>query len=420
MILLTGCAAEPVWTVVSDLHADEVLVADAANDQVVWQLDLDVLLPGACTVSGGEGRFCLTYQSRHRVDEEGHDEVSFTVSPAGLPDDATPYDPDNRGRIRAVRPGPSPEPRWSVDRLDFSRVDPDERVCQRDPADPCEPAPGLDDEVARDCQLYWPHDFRVLAVGEGVVSLVVADTRNQRVLWLEAPTDGGDCAVVTEVLNRANPDWDVYTSVNAVDYWEDGAGRQLLLSIKDTLGDDAQGTGEGRGKIVRFTDPGDGWVQLWEFPPHSTTEPSFVNAPHGVSHDERFVYFAHALGRSDRFNEGEEGSLGVLDHDGTYRFDGVLPWRKLRYTRDTAPLADGRILFVDSGEKGSEDAPARTRLYLVELGDTAASGLDGAWTADGSRQDFRELRVEARPGLGDRWVLYSAEVVEGLGAELGG
>lgn len=419
MILLLGCAAEPLWAVVSDLHGDEVLIADVANDRVKWQLDVDELLPEACTVIDDEGRFCLTYQSRHRVDAEGHDEVVFTVSPAGLPDEATVYDAENRGQIHAVRPGDPPERRWWVDRLDFSAADPDERVCRRDPADPCSPVPELEEDDARACQLYWPHDVRVLGEDEDSVALVVADTRNQRVLWLDAPLAGDGCATVTEVLSRANPDWDVYTSVNAVDYWEDGAGRQLLLSIKDTLGDDAQATDEGHGKIVRFEDAGAGWTQLWEFPPQSTAEPSFVNAPHGVSHDDRFVYFAHSLGRSDTFNEGSGGSVGVLDHDGGYRFDAVLPWRKLRFPRDVTPVGDGRLLLVDSGEKGSESSPAPTHLYVVTLGDTSASGLDGVWTPDGDRQAFRDLRVEAHPGLGDRWVLYSAEPVTGFGSELG-
>lgn len=417
LALLAGCDA-PAWSVVSDLHGDKVFVTDAGSGRVGWRLDVDEALPEACTVIDDEGRFCLVYQSRHRLDREGHDEVYFTVTPAGLPDGADPAADHNRAAIHGVRPTDPPTFTWTVDRLDFSAVDPDERICRRDPADPCRPHPDLDADAVMDCLLFWPHDVRVIGETAEARSLVVADTRNRRVLWLEAPTDGGTCARVTEVLSRAHPDFDIYTSVNAFDLWEEADGRHLLLSVKDTLGDDAQAPGDGRGKIVRFFDDGGGWRQAWEFPPASTTEPSFVNAPHGVSRDGRHVYFAHSLGRSDAFNEGEGGSVGVLDLDGTYRYDAVLPFRTLRFPRDVTPTGDGRLLVVDSGEKGTESSPAPTRLYLVEVPDAPASGLDGVWTADHARQAFVDLTVAHRPRYGDGWVYYSAEPLDAVGPEL--
>lgn len=414
---LAGCAS-PAWVVVSDLHGDKVFVADLARGREAWRVDVDDALPDACKVADDEGRFCLVYQSRHRVDADGHDEIVFAVTPAGGDD---PYDPHNVAQIHGVRATDPPEWRWSVDRLDFSQVDPDGALCARDPADPCAPAPGLDADAARRCQLYWPHDFDVLGEDEDGLSLIVADTRNRRVLWLDAPREEGACAVVTEVLGEGHPDWDVYASVNSLDFWEEGGTRHLLLTVKDTSPGGEQDGGDGRGKVVRFEDPGEGWVQRWEFPPRSTEGPSFVNAPHGVAHDDAFVYFAHSLGRSDAWNEGEGGSVGVLSLDGAYAFDAVLPDTTLLWPRDVTPLGDGRLALVDSGTKGAESAPAATRLYVVALGeDVAPSGLGGAWTADGADQAFRALDVRDAPDFGDGWVYYSAQPLGERGVELSG
>lgn len=414
---LSGCAA-PAWVVVSDLHGDKVVVADLARGREAWRVDVDDALPDACKVADDEGRFCLVYQSRHRVDADGHDEIAFTVTPAGH--DGDPYDPRNVATIQGVRASDPVAWRWSVDRLDFSQVDPDGALCARDPADPCAPAPGQDADAARRCQLYWPHDFAVLGEDDDGLSLVVADTRNRRVLWLDAPREEGACAVVAEVLGDGNADWDVYASVNSLEVWEDGGARHLLATIKDTSPGDQDG-GDGRGKVVRFEDAGDGWAQRWEFPPESTEAASFVNAPHGVAHDADRVYFAHSLGRAAAWNEGEGGSVGVLSLDGAYLFDGVLPEGDLLWPRDVAPLGDGRLALVDSGAKGAESAPAATRLYVVELGeDVAPSGLGGTWTADGSDQAFRALDVRADPDFGDGWVYYSAEPLGALGVDLAG
>lgn len=406
----SGCAA-PAWVVVSDLHGGDWFLMDASTGEVGEDRALAADFPAACT--DGADRYCLVYQSRARVAEDGSDEVVVTFSPAGLADGSSATDPADNGQIVGYSLAGGAAPRWQVDRLDWSSVDPDARICRRDPTDPCRPAPDADEAEAQACALFWPHDVWVLAETADTLHLLVADTRNKRVLWLDAPR-AGTCARVTEVLNGANPDWDVYTSVNAVDPWEDTAGRHLLLSIKDTLGDAAQQTGDGRGKIVQFTDEGQGWRQDWEFPPASTTTPSFVNAPHGVTHDADQVYFAHSLGRSEGFNEGLGGSIGVLGRDGRYRYDGVIPLRRLLFPRDVSPLGDGRLVVVDSGEKGSTAAPALTQLYVVALpAAPPAATTDGAWTPDHHHQQFVDLPLLHHPDTSDRWVLYSADPVGG-------
>ena len=404
---LTGCG--PSWVVVSDLHGGGWFIADAASGAVAVDRSLAADFPDACL--DGADRYCLIYQSRHRVDLAGHDEVVVTFSPAGLPDDADPHDPTNNGQIVGYRVLDPPEITWHLDRLDWSEVDPGQRICRSDPADPCRPAPETSAEEAQACALFWPHDVHVQTEDTSGLHLIVADTRNKRVLWINT-TPGSTCGRVTDVLNGVNPDWDVYTSVNAVDPWEDDAGRHLLLSIKDTLGDDAQQTGDGRGKIVQFTDGGAGWAQDWEFPPASTTEASFVNAPHGVTHDADHVYFAHSLGRSEVFNDGLGGSIGVLGRDGTYRYDGVIPTRRLLFPRDTTPVPGGHLVVVDSGEKGSTLAPALTALYVVDLpADPPAPDGDGVWTADHARQSFVAVDLRNHPDTAGRWVLYSADPV---------
>jgi hypothetical protein len=208
-------------------------------------------------------------------------------------------------------------------------------------------------------------------------------------------------------------EWDIYTSVNGMSLWDDDAGRHLYLSIKDTQGDDEQQAGDGHGKILHWSDAG-GWHQEWEFPPQSTVDASFVNSPHGIAFDDDHVFFAHSLGRSDVYNDGSGGSFGVLDRDGGYLYDLVVPGHDVVYARDITLLGDARFALVDSGTKGDEHAPAETRLWLGTLPDNqASSGLSGVWTSAHANQEFRDVNLVSRPKYKDAWVLYSAEVAPG-------
>ena len=438
VILLSLLGCHPAWVVVSDLHGDRAFVTNASTGHIAGEVDVDGTWTDDCRASDDLHRFGLVYQSRGRAlpADSGFDgvpEVDLTFTPVGSGDE-TDGDTflDLGGRVAGVAftdgYGETPVIRWQLDHLDFSQVDPDQQVCVRDPADPCRPLAGQTVDQVRACQLYWPHELQVVSEDDDSVQVVVADTRNHRVVWVDVPLlaeptatppTHGTCGVVTEIVGGSkdpsvpggSADWDIYTSVNGMNLWDDDAGRHLYLSIKDTLGDDAQSPGDGRGKILHWSDAG-GWHQEWEFPPESTDAESFVNSPHGIGFDDDHVYFAHSLGRSDTFNDGEGGSFGVLDRDGGYLYDLVLPRQEVIYARDITPLGDGRFAVVDSGTKGDEHEPAATRLWVAKLPkDTTASGLGGAWSSDHADQEFREGTVVDSPKYPDAWVLYTAELV---------
>lgn len=433
--LISGCS--PAWVVVSDLHGDRVFVTNAATGAIAGEVDIDGAWSSECHASDEQHRFCLVYQSHVRTLGDGSTEVDLTFTPVGN-DNSTDGDDyiDLGGRIvgahfmRGVSFEP-PETRWQVDHLDFSAVDPEQRICKRDAADPCRPASGLTVDEARACQLYWPHEFEVIEEDDDSVLVAVADTRNHRVLWVDVPLQAnptagapssGTCGTVTEVVGGTSDpgvpggsaDWDIYTSVNGIAVQVDGDGvRHLFLSIKDTSGDPDQSPGDGRGKVLSWSDAG-GWHQEWEFPPQAVApaEPAFVNSPHGISFDDDHVYFAQSLGASATFNEGSGGTYTVLDRDGAYVFDVVLPHDTILYARDIAPLGDGRFALVDSGTKGDEKEAADTHLWLVRLPDAPKSPLSGAWSADHVDQVFETATVLASPKYPDAWVLYSAEPVQ--------
>lgn len=408
---------------VSDLHGDRWEIVNPHSGRVTYTYDVDGNNTDLCRVHDDQHRFCLIYGSRHRVTADGHDEVAYTVTAVS---DATASQDELRGRIIGIRPTDPGEVTWTVDRLDFSRVDPDQTICRRDPADPCLPAPDATDAEVHACDLYWPHDFHVLDEGDAGLELVVADTRNDRVLYLTLPPDGGTCATVTDVLDTRNPDWDIYASVNAVEAWQDGDKRELVMSAKDAApgeegADQVQGDGAGKGKIVRWEDDGTGWRQLWEHPPASTDTLSFVNAPHGLARDDGHLYYAHALGTGDTFDTSLGGSVGVLDLDGHYLYDAVPSGDPLLYARDAVPMGDGTLLVTDSGTKGDEKEPADTALSVLVLpdADPAPAPGTGAWSADHAQQTFLTLHTRSRSTPKDAWVLYSAEPITDVGAELG-
>lgn len=419
LLALAACHGERV--VVSDLHGDRWEVVDPWSGRIEYVHDVDGTNVDDCRVQDDRTRFCLTYQSRHRLDADGHDEVAYTYTPVG--DDASTAD-ELRGRIVGTRPGDPGEERWRLDRLDWSAVDPDRARCAWAAADPCRAEDDATEAQVRACTLYWPHDFRVLGESADALELVVADTRNDRVVWVTLARDGGTCGQVTEVLDHAHPDWDTYASINAIDAWEEGGERQLLLTSKDSLpdSDPAQTGGDvaAKGKILHWADDGTGWRQVWEFPPQSTDTASFVNAPHGIAHDDDHVYFAHALGRADVFEDGTGGSVGVLGRDGSYGYDAVPNGEELRYARSVDRLADGRLIVVDSGTKGDETPDAETALLLLDLPDSVeASGGTGRWSADHSEQTFVPVRVLRSRVPEDARVLYSVATIATPGPELG-
>lgn len=424
-------------TLVSDLHGSRWFVAPLLSGPEADGFDLADMEPAACP-SGGSWD-CLLFQSRPMFDAAGSPLVAFAFSRLDRTDGSDNGPDDLLGEVRAV--GASDHAlRWRLARLDFSGVDPADSeangsFCRADPDDPCEVAADAFTAEARACRLMQPHDFAVVEQDDSSVRMWVTDTRNARLLRVLLPFDD-DCGRVEEVVGPSNPDWDVYLSVNSLAWGQGeppggewGADEWLLATVKDTRSASeegiAQGGGDGRGKVVLFVRDEAGWRQAWEFPPESTAEASFVNAPHGVTwatavDGTPMVLFAHALGdgrgsAEADWDDGNGGSIGILLADGPrYAGDGVLEnGRRLGYARDVVPLADGTLALADSGCMAGVGCGVRGASWVLAMPGSEPSEADGVWTPDGSRQDFVELGIVEGPVLKGSEGTYSVEPTPG-------
>jgi len=395
---------------VTDLAGGSWFVGDPFTGEVDLEVDLEEVDPAGCA---GEDRFCMLYQARYRADEE----VVFTWSPVDESDGGTLDRTDRLGRVAAWSVDTLSE-RWRLEALDFSaHFDPD-GPCAYEVEDPCTPAATLTDREFQACQLYQPHDLRVVSDDGDLVDLWIADTRNARMLRVELEVTGS-CGVVTEVIDRdRSADWDIYNSVNSFEL----EGDRLWMSVKDTFAsadDGEQASGDGRGKVLHWASGADGWAQVWEFPPQSSEHESFVNSPHGVARQvtaegTELVAFAHSLGRSTAYDDGHGASVGVLrveDGEPRYLFDGVLAVEdRLEYSRDIEPLDEDRWLVTDTGCKSGNDCAWGTGVWVVRLdGAAAPADVTGAWSADGGEQVFEDLEVVGERRFEDFAGLYSTE-----------
>ncbi len=433
LLVAAGCQGEPVPggetaddpsvtpLVVADLHGGQVFWTALPDGETTARFGFDAVDPDACQDPEG-GRYCLAYQARPHTTPEGTVEVVFTYSRLDRTDGDQLHRDDLLGEIVAL--DASREVSWRLEHLDLSAVD---SACVSVADDPCTADSEAEDAAFQACHLYQPHDQVVTDDIGDSRTVWVADTRNARLLEVVVE-DGDRCGRVETLLDRGHPDWDIYLAPNSLELGQ-GAGpgglvaeTWALMSIKDTYSRDeeaeAQLGGDGRGKVVLFAQQEGAWRQVWEFPPESEAAESYVNSPHGVAWISRadgpdLVLFAHSLGRSADFNDGEDGSIGVLLVDGetvTYAFDAVLDGADLRYPRDVRPLSDGRLLVVDSGCKGGLGCERGTALWEVRLpADIDESELSGAWSASGADQQLVELDVVQGPLLTGAENLYSVE-----------
>ncbi len=409
---------------VSDLRNNGWFMGDAISGERLGAFDLAEVEPDFC-LPDYETTYCLVYRSIARQALDGAEEVVFTYSRLDASDGSDAKIGDLFGVFLGVD-AQSHTIRWRMDQLDFSQL-PSYGRCPFDERDPCTPVEGLSASQYRACTLRMPHDQHVLGETDDGLELWVADTRNFRMLRLELPT-GERCALVREVISEhTHADWDIYQSVNSFQYWRDQGGEQLLMSIKGSIewgeGEAQQGGGS-RGKILWWRRPeGGDWGQVWEFPPQSTSEPSFVNTPHGVDWmrgpDGRvWVLFAHSLSLSERWGEGKGGTVGVIaveDDQPVYLADLVPEGRVgFHWTRDVTALADGDILVTDSGCMSGNDCEVPPSVWTLSLEglQPASGGQDGVWTQDRTRLWLQEASVIAGPWFEDGRILYSANPVE--------
>lgn len=410
----------------SDLRGNQWFTADPNTGEVLDEFWLSSLEPDVCTGEENE-LYCLLFQSRQHIAYDGTDEILFTYSALDVTDGDDDSKTDLIARVYSVDRA-THETRWHVENLDFSQLPDGSDYCPYDPEDPCHPADSLDTRDYWNCSLHMTHDMVITSEDQTSVAMWLVDSRNSRMLHVATPREG-TCAVVDTVLDTRVQDWDIYNSDNSMQLWDDGDDQNLLMSIKGSYPDEQSGQsqlgGPGRGKIVlwrRNTATDSPWSQVWEYPPMSTTEESFLNDPHGVDTivddaGHHYALFAHSLGRSNgpAYGQGTGGSIGVLqidDDDPVYIYDALLPGADaLHFPRDVAPLPDGTWLLTDSGCLGN-GCSFETADWIVRLPEFEPSaGLSGAWRADHSQQHFVEAEVVRGPLFPNANLLYSSEYI---------
>jgi hypothetical protein len=404
--------------VVSDGSGEQFFVGDLTTGKIEQTFDLNELHYDDCD-AGDDEKWCMTFQTRHRLDHLGRREIVYAYNPVAQRGAGGDVEDDTTILGVALEGG---EERWRVDALDFSQGFDGSQFCWWDDNDPCRPHPDGDEINNRTCRLYEAHDMVVVDQDDAGLTMWVADSKNARMLKVHATYDS-TCAVVEEVVNAALVDWDIYITPNSMQWWVEDGEEHLLATMKSSwdVADFTQEGGDGRGKIVEFAKRDGFWRQLWEFPPESAIEPSFVNAPHGVARTvtdsgEEYVVFAHSLALSDEFDRGEGGTFTVLrieEESPVYLFDAVLPDLSMGFTRDINPLDDGLFMGVDSGCISGLDCDRPTGLYVLDfdLDNQPPSELSGMWTPDNDQIDDRVVEVMAGPFFGNADMIYSVELV---------
>ncbi len=404
-MLLAGCTSPREWP------AGAALVANITDASWSWGTaeGLEPFVEAKALDPTCAG--CIAFQGRVRTADDGADEVVLTWSEHDGGED------DLRSRVGGVD-RQTGELRWTMDALDLTGVS---GACDPEPTDPCEPAypSGAERDV---CQMKMVHDVAVVEETDEGLRMWLADASNGRVLEVWLP-EGETCGEVRTVLDQSAPDWDVYNSPNRVHGFEDAGGEHLWVSAKGGLPSTEAGLAQGAdlssGKLLGWTKRSEGWRQDWEFPPESTTAPSFLNTPHGLAPPgapANMLVYAHTLSDSWDWGEGTGGSIGVAtlaEGVPTYAYDAQLDSRYLHFPRAVSPLGDGTWLVLDSGCFDSAGCEFPSQAWRVSLPEITSSGLSGAWDRDGSTISWAEATVIDGPLWTTDDTLYAVDWVPG-------
>ncbi len=259
-------------------------------------------------------------------------------------------------RVRMVHPV---QEVWRLRNLDFSQVVHGDYYC-REAADP---------EAARTdprCQIAFSHAFQVVddRPEDQVVTLVVADTMNQRVVQVTLDyAEGNTVGRVDWVLGRLNPAWHPMGVPNAVQVIDEPDGRYLLVTLYSTC---FRPLGSGMIQMFRWED-GD-WHEMWRFPDPDAGDQPYLNTPHRGKlltdplTGERRIWYSHSRGLADDWHEMIASGLGAtwgmlipgetLADPPVYALDAA-PFldgdeQPVTFSRDQAYLPDGTIVLADS------------------------------------------------------------------------
>ncbi len=372
-LLAAGCKDRDDTATV-DVPGDLLVVVETASGRMLFveqatgayqgEVCLHELMPDDCFADPqDDDEQCLLFAVEHRmVDAVSQWLISFNAR-----DSTVPYTP---AQIALITPGHPPQTTWRIDGLSFAKNLPQQY------GGVCAPEPDPEREL---CHLNGTH----VAVLDGE-TLIVADTNNSRVLWLEAPTEGVGPAEVVAVLDGDHPDWEDWRSINNVQRLTEG-DRELLLTTFKSAGSQDQLTDTGRIVLWDVTDLS-AIERVWTYP-----EEGFLAAVHHglvqeTASGEQWLVYAHSLGASDDPDAGVLGSVGMARYNGTsppeYLADGVLGGANglLGFVREVEiPAPHDWLLVTDSGcENPQAECALQGRVVSLELPDLEPSGLSGS------------------------------------------
>jgi len=361
--------AEPSFYVVSETSTGKLLVARDEDGRVEGELCLSEIFPDQCGPGASElARPCLMFGVTHQ--RSGDDDM-FLIT-ATLRDPDRPFAP---GIVTLVRPSDPPEALWTIRNLSIPR--------ELQSGFDCE----LDGEAPQ-CHLYGAHT--TVSLDDG--TLVISDTSNSRVVWIETPVDGAESGNVLAILSSQHPQWGDERYPNLVQPLSIDGRDHLLITFKGGVDHSSSPTNEGRIALWDVSDRSHP-ERVWAFP-----EEGHLSAVHSGRIVEtpagELLIYAHSLGASDVSTDHREGTIGFALFNGleppTYLADGTLPDPGFGFTREVE--WDGelkRLIVTDSGCENAQDACGRSgRVLAFSLPALPHSDRGGSARPDLSDQTF--------------------------------
>ena len=377
LLLTLGCTGDGTGSIeaaapgdivtVVETSSGRVLLADSVSGSYEGEICLYELVPEACPADPiEEDDLCQIFSADHLL-EDG--ESTWLISYV-MPDTSVNYTPSHLARIRPTHP---PELIWQVTGLSFAAHHPEQYggAC-------------LGEEAAAlpSCNLNATH-----TVVEDGDRLVVADTNNSRVLWLEKPAAGtSGPAEVLDIIDANHPQWQDWRSINNVQVLYEGERTLLLTTFKSARPEEVL-TDTGAIVLWDVTDTANP-ERLWVYP----EDDGFVAAVHHgqvqqTASGEQWLIYSHSLGASKDLNNGVFGSVGMARYNGTqppeYLADGILGVidKSLGFVREVEiPPPYDWLLITDSGcENPQADCSLEGRVVSAALPELTPEGQSGAF-----------------------------------------
>jgi hypothetical protein len=379
---------------ISETSTGRLLIHDTATGTRIGSQCLVELHPEACAKgSHGLDQPCLMFGNiAEVVDDSDVLTLSYTLRNPGLT-----YAP---GAIARIRPAHPPKLEWVISDLMF----PDDLLAREELDCP----PG---NVTPECHMFGTH----IALPDPSGEVIVADTSNSRILWVEPPEDDGTIGHVTAVLSHTHADMAEAMFVNHLQRIESGDSVWLLATFKGPKSSDKDAVSAGRIMLWDITDK-DHPTHLWTYPGRG----SLAAVHHGSMHHTPqgpLLLYAHSLGAGSGAEDGM-GSVGIAkwnDEDPpVYLGDGVLSDEdELGFVRAVEYNdATGKLLITDSGcENADIPCDRSSEILLAKLPTLEETGLSGAWNDEHRNQFFFALEKRALTAPSDLRLPFSASLV---------